>query len=401
MLCAVAVMAAAHNRRTDTDENRIMTNFGKDFFWGAATASYQIEGARHDGGRRDSIWDTFSHSAGAVAREENGDIACDHYHRWKEDLGYLQELGCNTYRFSLAWPRILPFGTGRINRAGADFYSKIIDTLLESGITPFVTLYHWDLPQVLQDRGGFLNPEIAEWFSEYAQAVVKLYGDRVKHFITINEPQCVLDCGYRQGVHAPGLKVSLREQLTALHNLLRAHGCAARELKTIRNAEVGYSSCGTAYAPISDTKEDFDAAYERTFSYDANSPLWSTSAYADPVFFGKYPKEWYEISEEYRPEITDEDMEVISTPLDFFGLNIYHGKFVRAKCGISEELPAKTGGQKTLMGWDVTPEVMYWAPHILYKRYGKKIYVTENGMSCPDTLFSDGKVHDTYRQEYI
>ena len=377
-------------------------DFGKNFYWGTATASYQIEGACREDDRADSIWDTFSYKDGAVVRGENGDTACDHYHRLEEDLDLVKGLGCNAYRFSVSWPRLLPDGTGKVNEKGAGFYSRMVDGLLERGITPFLTLYHWDLPQALQNRGGFMNPEIADWFSEYAEDVKKLFGDRVKHYFTINEPQCVLDCGYRQGIHAPGLRLSVKEQLAALHNLLRAHGSAAKVLKTIKDAEVGYASCGTIFAPVTDSKEDFDAAFERTFNYYTHSPLWSTSGYADPIFFGKYPAGWYEFPEDVRPEITHEDMKLISVPIDFFALNIYEGRFVRrGQDGSIEELPFSVGAQKTQMGWEVTPEVLYWAPILLQKKYGKKVYISENGISCPDFVFTDGKVHDAYRKEYI
>lgn len=377
-------------------------DFGKNFYWGTATASYQIEGACREDDRADSIWDTFSHKDGAVVRGENGDTACDHYHRLEEDLDLVKGLGYNAYRFSVSWPRLLPDGTGKVNEKGAGFYSRMVDGLLERGITPFLTLYHWDLPQALQNRGGFMNPEIADWFSEYAETVKKLFGDRVKHYFTINEPQCVLDCGYRQGIHAPGLQLSVKEQLAALHNLLRAHGSAAKVLKTIKDAEVGYASCGTIFAPVTDSKEDFDAAFERTFNYYTHSPLWSTSGYADPIFFGKYPAGWYEFPEDVRPEITHEDMKLISVPIDFFALNIYEGRFVRrGQDGSIEELPFSVGAQKTQMGWEVTPEVLYWAPILLQKKYGKKVYISENGISCPDFVFTDGRVHDAYRKEYI
>ena len=377
-------------------------DFGKNSYWGTATASYQVEGACREDDRADSIWDTFSYKDGAVVRGENGDTACDHYHRLEEDLDLVKGLGCNAYRFSVSWPRLLPDGTGKVNEKGAGFYSRMVDGLLERGITPFLTLYHWDLPQALQNRGGFMNPEIADWFSEYAEDVKKLFGDRVKHYFTINEPQCVLDCGYRQGIHAPGLRLSVKEQLAALHNLLRAHGSAAKVLKTIKDAEVGYASCGTIFAPVTDSKEDFDAAFERTFNYYTHSPLWSTSGYADPIFFGKYPAGWYEFPEDVRPEITHEDMKLISVPIDFFALNIYEGRFVRrGQDGSIEELPFSVGAQKTQMGWEVTPEVLYWAPILLQKKYGKKVYISENGISCPDFVFTDGKVHDAYRKEYI
>ncbi len=344
----------------------------------------------------------FSHREGAVARGENADVACDHYHRAAEDIALMKELGTNAYRFSLAWTRLLPEGTGRINRAGVDFYDRLIDRLLENGITPFVTLYHWDLPQVLQQKGGFLNPDIAEWFAEYVEAVKKLYGDRVKNFMTFNEPQCILGCGYRLGVHAPGLKVSLKEQLLALHNLLRAHGAGAAVLRGIPGAGIGYASCGYTYAPASEKKEDIEAAFERTFQFEKDNPLGTVASFSEPIFTGDYPKKFYEYGEDLLPKITQEDLKLISAPLDFFALNIYEGKTVYGKeDGTIGEVAPKTGSPKTQMGWEITPQNMYWAPKLLYKKYGKKVYITENGFSCADYLFSDGKIHDTYRTEYL
>lgn len=377
--------------------------FKKDFYWGAATAAYQIEGAKSEDGKSESIWDVFTQKESAIARGETGDFACDHYHRYEEDVRLMKEMGLNAYRFSLAWPRILPDGTGEINGKGAAFYDRLIDSLLEKGITPFVTLYHWDLPQILQVRGGFLNPDIAAWFGEYTEAVKKLYGDRVKHYMTFNEPQCVLGCGYRTGVHAPGLQVSLKEQLSALHNLLRAHGTGARILKSIPGAEVGYASCGYSYAPKNESPEDIQAAYERTFQFEPDNPLGTISAFSEPIFTGKYPKEYYEYDEEILPKIAAGDMKLISSVRpDFFAFNIYEGKTVYRKKdgGIGEVVPA-TGSPKTQMGWEITPINMYWAPKFLYKKYGKKVYITENGISLPDYVFSDGKIHDTYRTEYL
>ena len=376
--------------------------FAENFYWGTATAAFQIEGAPREDGKGESVWDVFSHRQGAIARGENADVACDHYHRTAEDVALMKELGTNAYRFSLAWTRILPKGTGKINGAGADFYSRLIDRLLENGITPFVTLYHWDLPQVLQQKGGFLNADVADWFYEYAEAVRKLYGDRVKHFLTFNEPQCVLGCGYAMGVHAPGLKVSLKEQLLALHNLLRAHGAGVAALRSVPGAEIGYASCGYTYAPASDRKEDIDAAYERTFLFEKENPLGTIVSFSEPIFRGDYPEEFYGYGEALLPEITAEDKKLISAPLDFFALNIYEGKTVyRKEDGTIGEVPPKTGSPKTQMGWEITPQNMYWAPVFLYRKYGKKVYITENGISCADYLFSDGKIHDTYRTEYL
>ena len=377
--------------------------FVQGFKWGAATAAYQIEGAKAEDGKSESIWDVFTRRESAIARGETGDLACDHYHRSEEDVRLMKDMGLNAYRFSLAWTRILPDGTGKINEKGAAFYSRLIDALLENGIEPFVTLYHWDLPQTLQARGGFLNPDMAEWFGEYAEAVKNLYGDRVKHFMTFNEPQCVLGCGYCMGIHAPGVQVSLKEQLSALHNLLKAHGTAAQILKSICGAEVGYASCGCTYAPASEKSEDVEAAYERTFRFESDKPLDIISTFSEPIFTGKYPKEYYDYGEEILPKITAEDMKLISSVKpDFFALNIYEGKTVYRKAdgGIGEITPA-VGSPKTQMGWEITPVNMYWAPRFLYRKYGKKIYIAENGISLPDYIFSDGKVHDTYRAEYL
>lgn len=345
----------------------------------------------------------FTRIENVIARGETGDTTCDHYYRYDEDVRLMQELGLNAYRFSLAWTRILPDGTGKINERGAAFYDRLIDALLESGIEPFVTLYHWDLPQALQERGGFLNPDMAAWFGEYAEAVKNLYGDRVKNYMTFNEPQCVLGCGYRMGTHAPGLRVSLKEQLAALHNLLRAHGTGAQILKGIPNAEVGYASCGYTYAPASERSEDVEAAYERTFQFEADNPLGILSTFSEPIFTGEYPKGYYGYGEENLPEITADDMKLISSVKpDFFAQNIYEGKTVYRKedGGIGEITPA-VGSPKTQMGWEITPVNMYWTPKFLYQKYGKKVYITENGISLPDFVFEDGKVHDTYRTEYL
>lgn len=377
--------------------------FPKGFYWGAATAAYQIEGAKSEDEKGESIWDVFTGKEKAIARGENGDVACDHYHRYPEDVRLMKELGLNAYRFSVSWARLLPDGLGKVSEKGKAFYSKLIDALLENGIEPFLTLYHWDLPQALQRRGGFLNPDMPAWFEEYAEAVKKMCGGRVRHFMTFNEPQCVLGCGYRLGTHAPGLQVSLKEQLSALHNLLKAHGTGAQILKSIPGAEIGYASCGYTYAPASDKKEDIEAAYECTFQFEPDNPLGVISTFSEPIFTGKYPDGFYEYGKEILPKITDSDMKLISSVRpDFFAINIYEGKTVyRKEDGGIGEVMAPLGSPKTQMGWEITPLNMYWAPKFLYRKYGKKVYITENGISLPDYIFSDGKVHDTYRTEYL
>ncbi len=375
--------------------------FKKGFLWGVATAAYQIEGAYNEDGKGLSIWDVFTHD-GRCAEKETGDIACDHYHRLEEDLNLLAELGVNAYRFSVSWTRILPNGTGEVNLKGVEFYNRLIDGLLVRGITPYMTLYHWDLPHELFIRGGFANPDFPKWFENYAKVVKEHFGDRVKYFITFNEPQCVFGLGYNHGVHAPGLKYSLKDQLACVHNMLKGHGLAVRVLHEIEGAKVGFAGCGGVPCPETDSQEEYEKAKAWFFRMDPKDPLASVSLFSDPVFLGKYPDEYYANYADVMPKITEEDMEIISTPVDFYAMNSYNGYHFDVDEQGNEIVKSDGQGNiRTSMNWMVNEKCLYYMPKYAYERYKKPVYITENGTAFPDMLCEDGRVRDSARQEFI
>ena len=380
--------------------------FAKDFVWGAATSSYQIEGTGRDSGKGQNIWDVFTKEPGRVYEGHTGDIACDHYHRFREDVAYMKELGLKGYRFSIDWSRVLPEGTGKVNEKGIDFYNALIDELLEQGIEPYITLYHWELPYEIYKRGGWMNPEIVEWFGQYARLVAERFSDRVKYFFTLNEPQCFVGLGFLQGCHAPGVKAPLRDTFEMAHNALKAHGRAVQMLRAYgkQNVQIGYAPTSGMCYPEKETPKDIEAARKALFALpdDLSNWTWNVSWWSDPVILGKYPEEGMKKYEKYLPVITDEDMKLISQPIDFYGQNIYNGRCIRMGTdGRPEEVRRPAGFPKTATNWPVTPEALYWGPKFLYERYGKPIYITENGMACHDTVSQDGKVHDPNRIDFL
>lgn len=377
--------------------------FAKDFVWGAATSSYQIEGTGRDSGKGQNIWDVFTKEPGRVYEGHTGDIACDHYHRFREDVAYMKELGLKGYRFSIDWSRVLPEGTGKVNEKGIDFYNALIDELLEQGIEPYITLYHWELPYEIYKRGGWMNPEIVEWFGQYARLVAERFSDRVKYFFTLNEPQCFVGLGFLQGCHAPGVKAPLRDTFEMAHNALKAHGRAVQMLRAYgkQNVQIGYAPTSGMCYPEKETPKDIEAARKALFALpdDLSNWTWNVSWWSDPVILGKYPEEGMK---KYLPVITDEDMKLISQPIDFYGQNIYNGRCIRMGTdGRPEEVRRPAGFPKTATNWPVTPEALYWGPKFLYERYRKPIYITENGMACHDTVSQDGKVHDPNRIDFL
>lgn len=380
--------------------------FAKDFVWGAATSSYQIEGTGRDSGKGQNIWDVFTKEPGRVYEGHTGDIACDHYHRFREDVAYMKELGLKGYRFSIDWSRVLPEGTGKVNEKGIDFYNALIDELLEQGIEPYITLYHWELPYEIYKRGGWMNPEIVEWFGQYTRLVAERFSDRVKYFFTLNEPQCFVGLGFLQGCHAPGVKAPLRDTFEMAHNALKAHGRAVQMLRAYgkQNVQIGYApTSGMCYSE-KETPKDIEAARKALFALpdDLSNWTWNVSWWSDPVILGKYPEEGMKKYEKYLPVITDEDMKLISQPIDFYGQNIYNGRCIRMGTdGRPEEVRRPAGFPKTATNWPVTPEALYWGPKFLYERYRKPIYITENGMACHDTVSQDGKVHDPNRIDFL
>ena len=382
-------------------------SFKKNFAWGVATAAYQIEGGWNEGGRGESIWDVFCHEPGKIREGATGDVACDHYHLFREDVRLMKELGIKSYRFSLSWSRIFPNGVGEVNADGVRFYSDLIDALLENGIEPYITLYHWDLPQALYLRGGWMNEESVQWFAAYAAKVAELFSDRVRFFITFNEPQCFIGSSCYVGGQAPGLKMGLRAVFQMAHNVLKAHGAAVKAMRAaaVRPIQLGIAPTCSAHYPQTESPADIEAARQMLFAcppLTAPNVLWSVSWWSDPVFFGRYPEDGLRMYKDYLPEITEEDMALISQPIDFYGQNIYNGKIVRAnEQGEPEFVARKPGYAVTSLGWPVTPEALRWGPRFLYERYGKPVFITENGMSAHDVVSLDGKVHDPNRIDFL
>jgi len=380
--------------------------FKKDFVWGTATSSYQIEGAWNEDGKGESIWDVYSHQPGNVSLGHTGDVACDHYHKFKEDIALMREIGIKAYRFSISWTRIFPDGIGEVNEKGVKFYSDLIDELLKNGIEPYITLFHWDYPYALFKKGSWLNDESVKWFAEYAGKVVELYSDRVKYFITFNEPQCFIGCGYLGAEHAPFLKMGYKAVFQMCHNVLKAHGAAviAMREKAKQPIKIGYAPTGSAVYPLTDSPEDVEAAREKYFECKplGDGTMWSVSWWSDPVILGRYPEEGLKMYKNYLPEITEEDMKLISQPIDFYCQNMYNGVTVKADGnGKAAWVKREVGYPKTSIGWPITPKCMYYGPKFLYERYKLPFFISENGMACHDFVSLDGKVHDPNRIDFL
>ena len=378
--------------------------FPKDFLWGAATAAYQIEGAAYEDGKGLSVWDAFCRKENAIWNNQNGDVACDHYHRFQEDVGLMQQIGLKAYRFSISWPRVLPAGTGQINPAGLDFYDKLVDELLAAGIQPFATLFHWDFPQDLYKRGGWLNPASSDWFAEYTRVVVERLGDRVGQWMTLNEPQVFALLGHQVGRHAPGLQLSFADVLQIAHNALLAHGKSVQTIRAYSKlaAKVGLAPSHQGAIPWdANDPENIETARDFTFRISGRM-LWGMSWWMDPVFFGEYPADGLELFEADLPDISPEDMTTINQPLDFFGFNLYTGNYVRRNPDGSFQFEHyhDPNDALTAMEWPVSPEALYWAAKFMWERYQKPIYITENGMANCDWVALDGKVHDPQRIDF-
>lgn len=365
----------------------------KDFIWGAATASYQIEGAWNEDGKGLNIWDEFTHRPSKIDDNSTGDIACDHYHLYKEDVKLMAECGLKAYRFSISWARILPDGTGKINQKGIDFYNNLIDELLKYNITPFVTLFHWDLPYALYLKGGWLNPESSTWFEEYTKVIAENFGDRVKNFITFNEPSVVMGCGYMQGSHAPGMQVGTHDLLIIGHNILLSHGKAVSVLrKIIKDVKIGITLATQPSIPVS--QDDEENAYNAYFSCGKEGFFWMMSYWMDPIVNGHYPKTLLEQTKDIFPVYSTEEMNTINQKIDFLGLNIYEAQYFG-------NYTRTFGTAHTELNWDVYPEALKWGIKHNYKKWNLPIYITENGMSAHDWVSLDGKVHDPNRIDFL
>lgn len=382
--------------------------FPKGFFWGTATASYQIEGARNEDGKGDSIWDRFAHTPGKIKNGDTGDIACDSYHRWRDDIALMRAMNLNSYRFSISWPRVQRSGSGAVNSKGVDYYSRLVDALLEARIRPFVTLYHWDLPQALEDAGGWPNRDTAARFSDYAQLVAQALGDRVQDWMLFNEPAAFVDLGYLDGTHAPG-RTSLLDFLSATHVVNLAQGAGFRALKSIRpGARVGSAFSMSACEPATNSDEDKLAA-ERAH---AITNVW----FLEPALRGRYP-EALTFLPERAMGIKSGDMEKIRAPLDFIGINLYYrliasapGAMERAAHAQEWLFPVKMEGgregPKTDIGWEVWPKALYDMVMRITRDYNRPVIeITESGCSYNDGPDATGAVHDTrriaYHHEYL
>ena len=380
--------------------------FRKDFRWGVATASQQIEGAYREGGKGLNIWDVYSHEPGKIEDGKNSDVACDHYHLFNEDVKLMSELGINSYRFSISWSRIFPDGTGKVSEDGVRFYSELIDELLAHNIEPYITLFHWDYPYALYKKGGWLNDDSVEWFKDYAAKIVELYSDRVTHYITFNEPQCFIGIGYLKAEHAPGLSVPYKDAFQMAHNVLKAHGAAVIAMRKVakRPIKIGYAPTFNGHFPASDSPEDIEATRRAYFDCPklSRNVLWNVSWWSDPVVLGRYPEDGLRMYHDYLPEITEEDMRLINQPIDFYAQNIYNGSEIKAdENGHPIAIKYPDNAPLTTMGWPITPKSLYWGPRFLTERYHLPFYISENGTAMPDVLSDDGRIHDNDRIEFL
>ncbi len=376
--------------------------FPNDFLWGVATSSQQIEGGRFEAGRSESIWDRFASIAGNIDDCSNPDITCDHYNRYREDIGFMSDLGVGSYRFSVSWPRIIPEGVGEVNEKGLDFYDSLVDELLEKNIKPFLTLYHWDLPQVLQEKGGWANRDIAKSFLDYTHAVVNRLGDRVKMWSTHNEPWCIATLGYEEGHHAPGLK-DPAEALRVAHHLLLSHGWAIDVIRQASDkSEIGIVHNYCPAYPYSDSPEDQDAA--RWF--DGFFNRW----YLEPLYNGVYPIDAIEdrvraghLESSELPFVEDGDMGAISSPTDFLGLNYYSRTIMKKdSSGKSVAVPAAPKEDLTDMGWEVFPIGLFDSLVNVNNKYKpEKIYIAENGAAFSYDADNNGDITDLRRIAYF
>ncbi|MEM7563019.1 MAG: GH1 family beta-glucosidase [Pseudomonadota bacterium] len=380
--------------------------FPKDFIWGAAASSYQIEGAAyHQGGGR-SVWDMMARHEGKIVNNESGDIACDHINRFREDVSLMSDVGLQAYRFSVSWPRVLPEGVGRVNEKGLDFYSQLVDELLEHNITPWATLFHWDFPYDLYCRGGWLNRDSADWFADYTAIIVDKLSDRVSHWCTLNEPQVYIGLGHLGGIHAPGLQMGISEALLAGHHTLLAHGKAVQVIRARSEHEsiISASHAGNYFMPDVEQRElDVEAARKMNFSIQSKD-FFNNTWFSDPMVLGEYPQDGVELFGADMPHIEPGDMRTICQQLDYFGTNIYWGRYVRGHEDGTAEIIEREDLDETDLGWPVTPEVMYWAPKFYTERYHLPLVITENGLANADTEedeFINDAARINFHRQYI
>ncbi len=377
--------------------------FRSDFVWGAGASSYQVEGAAREDGKGPSGWDEFCRQPGKIWSNHSGETACDHYHRYGEDVSLMQEIGLHAYRLSISWPRVIPGGTGAVNPKGLAFYDSLVDRLLATGIVPYITLFHWDYPYELYRRGGWSARDSSDWFADYAGVVVDKLSDRVRHWITLNEPQCFIGLGHQFGFHAPGDTLEFGRVLTAAHNALLAHGKAVQAIRTGSRTQplIGFAPVGLVNTPATESTLDIEAARRAMFAI-TDRTCWNNTWWTDPVFLGRYPEDALALFGADIPAFDDGDMKTICQPLDFFGVNIYFSQPTRAgEDGRPEIVPLPVGQAMTAFNFPVLPEGLYWGPRFYWERYGLPLLITENGMANIDWVAMDGAVHDPQRIDFL
>lgn len=373
-------------------------SFAKDFMWGAASSAAQVEGGWNEGGRSPSIWDVAP--VEKIMHFDDCHTACDTYHRYKDDVAIMKELGFKSYRFSVSWSRVIA-QKGRVNAEGIAYYSSLVDELLAAGIEPMVTLYHWDLPLWAHNLGGWFNPEISDWFADYTKAVAEALGDRVQWWMTFNEPQVFVGCGYYKGTHAPFMVADSECVKPASRNIMLAHGksCMAIRKYAKKSAKISFANASSLWTPVEETPEAIEAAYTRTF--DGIPGVFGVRYWSDPIYAGVIP-------DNLKSHISPEDMKIIHQPLDFVCLNNYQSRnYLDGKADYTEDgtLVRNTmqfpGQPRTSMNWSVTPESLYWLCNFCYRRYKMPVMISENGMAAYDFVHLDGKVHDSHRTDFI
>ena len=403
MLCgasaALSLPASAAPSAAQTSGTSSSRAFPADFLWGSATASYQVEGAVHEGGRGPTIWDTFSHTPGKTNNGDTGDVADDYYHRYPEDIALMKDLGLKTCRFSIAWSRIFPTGTGQPNQQGLDFYRRMVDALLAAGIQPYCTLYHWDLPQSLQDRGGWENRDTAKAFADYAGYTAGQLSDRIQHFMTMNEMRTFVELGYRDGTHAPGLKLDAKRVAQLNHFVVLGHGMAVQAIRAHARpgTRVGIADNTTPTVPVIETPEHIAAAHKAMREENA--------MFLTVLEEGRYTDLYLKRLGAAAPRFTPEEMKIIASPMDFVGVNVYQPTYVRADSSEAgyTVVPPPASYPHMFSDWlKIGPEALYWAPRLIHEVWNvNEMYITENGSSSTDTLAPDGHVYDTDRVMFL
>ncbi len=374
-------------------------SFCKNFAWGVATAAYQIEGGAYEADKGLNGWDVGSATEGRIFEGHKGDVGCDHYHHMKEDIALMKELGIKAYRFSVNWARLMPEGTGRISEDGKRFYLELLEEMKKADIQPWMTLFHWDYPYALYFKGGWLNPESPKWFEEYAGVCAELFGDYVDHFILINEPQCFIGLGHWEGVHAPFLKLPTSEVMKCAHNVLLGCGLAEKKIRSICKNPVKIGTAQAYWPSLPVREEDYELAKKDTFGCHKN--FGAVNYWTDPLIFGKYPEEFLPWMKENAFEPSEEDMKIIKSQIDFYGVNTYTGQYVTEKDGVIVHPVPTPSDPRTDTRWTVYPDALYYPPKYIYERYGLPIVYTENGVALTEWKDLNGEINDDSRIDFL